>query len=129
MVFHENVLPVMEAGQAVLVDSDYALDDEIWLTPSPGHTPGHVCINFSSRGSRAIATGDLMHSPLQLAYPLWSPNFDFDPVLSAETRLDFLDTHCDTDILVRTAQFPLPSMGHVVSHADREFDFTYLQPN
>ncbi len=41
-VFRENVLPVMEAKQAVLVDMDYALDDEVWLEPTPGHTPGHV---------------------------------------------------------------------------------------
>ena len=39
-VFRENVLPVMAAGQAVLVDMDYALDDEVWLEPTPGHTPG-----------------------------------------------------------------------------------------
>ena len=32
-VFRENVLPIMEANQAVLVDTDYALDDQVWLVP------------------------------------------------------------------------------------------------
>lgn len=124
-VFNESVLPIMEAGQAVLVDSDYALDDEVWLTPSPGHTPGHVSINLASRGNKAVMTGDLIHTPLQLVYPDWSPNFDHDPVLSARTRWHALDHHCETDTLILTAHFPSPSIGHVVSHSGRAFDFNY----
>ena len=70
--------------------------------------------------------GDLMHGPIQLAHPEWSPNSDHDPALSAETRRRFLDSHCETDILVLTAHFPSPSVGHVVSHAERAFDFEYM---
>ncbi len=124
-VFRENVLPIMEAGQAVLVDTDYALDDEVWLTPALGHTPGHVAVNIASRGQKAVMCGDLMHSPIQLAHPEWSPNFDHDPALSAATRKSFLENHCETDTLVLTAHFPSPSVGHVVPHADRAFDFEY----
>jgi glyoxylase-like metal-dependent hydrolase (beta-lactamase superfamily II) len=125
-VFHENVLPIMEAGQAALVDTDYALDDQVWLTPAPGHTAGHVAVNIASQGRSAVMIGDIMHSPIQLAHPDWSPNFDHDPALSAETRRRFLDSHCEADILVLTAHFPSPSVGHVVSHAERAFDFEYL---
>ena len=128
-VFLENVLPVMEAGQAVLVDNDYALDDEVWLTPSPGHTAGHVSVNIASRGRNAVMTGDMMHSPIQLAHPGWSPNFDHNPVLSAETRKHFLDSHCETDTLVLTAHFPSPSVGLVMPHVGRAFDFKYVLPN
>ena len=45
---------------------DYALDDEVWLEPTPGHTPGHVSVNLASKGERAVMTGDLMHNPIQL---------------------------------------------------------------
>jgi len=125
-VFHENVAPIMEAGQAVLVDTDYALDDEVWLTPAPGHTPGHVAVNFASQGRNAVMTGDLIHSPIQLAHPEWQVKFDYDPALAAKTRRRFLDSHCETDILVLTAHFPSPSVGHVVPHAERAFDFAYI---
>ena len=37
-VYEENVLPIIAAGQAVFVDMDHALDDEVWLEPTPGHT-------------------------------------------------------------------------------------------
>ncbi len=125
-VFYENVLPIMETKQGVLVDMDYALDDEIWIEPAPGHTPGHVAVNVASKGARAVMCGDLMHTPLQVAEPSWSPNFDYDGVRSAATRKTFLETHCDTDTLVLTAHFPSPSIGHVVPHAERGFDFSYL---
>ncbi|HWS08177.1 MAG TPA: MBL fold metallo-hydrolase, partial [Xanthobacteraceae bacterium] len=32
-----NCEPVVAAGQALLVDDDYQLDDTLWLTPTPGH--------------------------------------------------------------------------------------------
>jgi glyoxylase-like metal-dependent hydrolase (beta-lactamase superfamily II) len=125
-VFRENVLPVMEAKQAVLVDMDYALDDELWLAPAPGHTPGHVAVHLASKGARAVMCGDIMHTPLQVAEPAWSPSFDHDRALSTATRTSFLETHCGTDTLVLTAHFPLPSVGHVVPHAERGFDFRFL---
>jgi glyoxylase-like metal-dependent hydrolase (beta-lactamase superfamily II) len=128
VVFLQNVLPIMEAGQAVLVETDYALDDEVWLTPALGHTAGHVAVNISSQGSDAIMIGDMIHNPIQLAHPDWSPKFDLDKALSARTRKHFLESHCDSDKLILTAHFPSPSVGRVVSHPERAFDFQYAPP-
>jgi glyoxylase-like metal-dependent hydrolase (beta-lactamase superfamily II) len=119
----------MEAGQAVLVDTDYALDDEVWLTLPPGHTAGQVSVNIASRGRNAVITGDMMHSPIQLAHPEWSPNIDHNPLLSAETRKHFLESHCETGTLVMAAHFPSPSVGFITSHVERPFDFKYVQPH
>ena len=58
-VFRDNCLPIVEAGQALLVDDDYALDDTITLTPTPGHSPCHCCVNIFSKGQRAVVAGDL----------------------------------------------------------------------
>ena len=48
-VWRFNCEPVVEAGQALLVDDDFALDDTVWLTPTPGHSPCHCCVNIRSR--------------------------------------------------------------------------------
>jgi glyoxylase-like metal-dependent hydrolase (beta-lactamase superfamily II) len=45
--YEDNVLPIVEAGRAVLVEMDHALDDEVWLDPTPGHTAGHVAIRVA----------------------------------------------------------------------------------
>ena len=124
-VFVENVQPVAEAKQALLVDLDYALDDEVWLEPAVGHTIGHVAVHLKSGRHQAAMCGDLMHSPLQLAEPGWSASFDYDREASATTRRTFLDTHSATDTLVLTAHFPSPSIGHIVTRNDG-YDFAYV---
>lgn len=124
-IFVDNVEPIAAAKQAVLVDMDYALDDEIWLEPTVGHSVGHVAIHLQSQRRHATMCGDLMHSPLQLRHPDWSCNSDYDIAASAATRKRFLNTHCDTDTLVLTAHFPSPSVGHVVSCGE-VYDFRYL---
>lgn len=124
IVFRENVLPVMEAGQAELVELDHEIDHGIRFEPTVGHTPGHVAVALASKGARAVMSGDLIHSPLQLAFPEWSPRVDWDRARSAQTRRRFLEQHADTDTVVMTAHFPQPSMGQVVS-AGSAFRFRY----
>lgn len=110
----DSVLPVIEAGLADMVDSDYAIDDQVWLEPSPGHTPGHVSIRLASQGQNAVMCGDAIHSPVQCAHPEWNASACFDPEQSRRTRRGLLEGVCDTDTLLMTAHFPSPSMGHVV---------------
>ena len=123
--FHDSVLPIVEAGRAVLVDDDHAVDDMLYLTPSPGHSPGHVCVNLASQGSRALFTGDLMHHPVQCLEPGWSTRFCFDPAQSAATRRAVLEQCADRDIVVLPAHFPTPTAGHVKSAGDA-FRFEFL---
>ena len=117
-VWTMNCLPVVEAGQALLVDDDFMLDDSLWLTPSPGHSPGHVCINVQSEGARAIFTGDLMHHPLQCLEPDWSSCFCAAPARSAISRRATLDAVADTSVLVLAAHFPGPTAGWVRGEGD-----------
>src|SRR5262249_13969720 len=38
-IMADSVQPVLDAGLATLVDADHRVSDEIWLEPTPGHTP------------------------------------------------------------------------------------------
>jgi glyoxylase-like metal-dependent hydrolase (beta-lactamase superfamily II) len=114
----DSVLPVIAAGQAELVTNDFALDDQVWLEPTPGHTPDHVAICLASRGQRAVLSGDLMHSPIQCLHPEWTAWPDWDPALAKQTRRAFLERYCGTDTLICTAHFPLPSAGRIVAEGD-----------
>jgi glyoxylase-like metal-dependent hydrolase (beta-lactamase superfamily II) len=120
----DSVLPVIEAGQAQLVASDFALDDEVWLEPTPGHTPDHVSVHLASAGQRAVITGDLIHNPVQCLEPAWIMRADFDPECARTTRQHFLERHCDTDTIVCATHFPEPSFGRIVARGEA-FWFTY----
>ena len=124
-IFTDNVHPIMEARQALLVDLDYALDDEVWLEPTLGHSAGHVAVHLKSGRHHAVMCGDLIHTPLQLAEPGWTPTFEYDMAVSTETRKTFLSTYCESDTLVLTAHFPSPSIGHIIPRG-KSYDFVYV---
>ena len=122
-VWRFNCEPVVAAGQALLVDDDFTLDDTIWLTPTPGHSPCHCCVNIRSRGQRAVVTGDLMHHALQCREPDWSTVFDWDPDQAARSRKRFLGEVAGTGTVVMPVHFPHPTAGRVESDGER---FRYL---
>jgi glyoxylase-like metal-dependent hydrolase (beta-lactamase superfamily II) len=110
----DSVIPIVEAGKAVLVNGDHALDDQVWLEPTPGHTPGHVCVHVKGGDKEAIMTGDMMHHPVQFAEPQWSSGFCTDPKQSAATRRAFLERNCENGKLIMAAHFATPTVGTVV---------------
>ena len=114
----ESVLPVVAAGRADIVGDDYGIGDHVRLLPTPGHTAGHVAIQFGRGRDEAVMTGDIFHSPLQARYPDLSPGFDQDGVKSAVTRRAFLERYCDTDTLCCTVHFPSPSAMRVKRWGD-----------
>ena len=117
-VYDDSVLPVMEAGQAVLVDMDRQIDDGLWFEPAPGHTAGNVVLNLQSQGENAVLSGDVMHHPIQLVRPEWSSRACEDRVQSAATRRALIERYADTDTLIAPAHFASPTMGHIISKGD-----------
>jgi glyoxylase-like metal-dependent hydrolase (beta-lactamase superfamily II) len=98
----------------------------VWLEPSPGHTPGHVCVHLASQGKHAVITGDCIHSPVQCVEPAWVVRADMDSALANATRRGFLERYCDSDVTVCATHFPEPSLGRIVQR-DNAFWFDYLE--
>jgi len=117
--FEDSVLPVMASGQLDLVDNDFAIDDRFTLEPTPGHSPGHVCINVDAPGQRLVLAGDVVHHPVQIAYPEWNSRFCVDPDLSRASRKKFVDRHADRDTLILPAHFASPAVGRIIGNGAR----------
>ena len=111
----DSVMPVVAAGQADLVDSHHVLGKHLRFEPSPGHTPGHVCLRLRTSGGEAIFSGDLMHRTVQVAEPQWSSIFCHDGAQAARTRGQFVEQHADSGVLVLAAHFPAP--GYIVTES------------
>jgi glyoxylase-like metal-dependent hydrolase (beta-lactamase superfamily II) len=111
----DSVMPVVDAGQAVLVDGDHVIDEFLRFESAPGHTPGHVCVRLRTSAGEAVFSGDLMHRTVQVAEPQWSSRFCQDPARARATRRDFVERHADSGILILPAHFPHP--GYVVREA------------
>ncbi len=118
-VWKMNCEPVVAAGQAELVDADWSLDDMVTLTPTPGHTPFHCCVNIASRGQRAAVIGDLVHHALQCREPDWSTVFCADPVEATRSRRAFLGRAAAEGTWLLPVHFPAPAAGRVRAEGER----------
>jgi glyoxylase-like metal-dependent hydrolase (beta-lactamase superfamily II) len=116
-VFGDSVAPVASAGLADLVPIDHRLDGGIHLDPTTGHTPGHVSVVIESAGERAVITGDMIHTPLQIAQVARSSAFDFDQQAAADTRASFLERYAN-DALVIGTHWGGPGAGRIVAGGD-----------
>jgi len=114
--YEDSLLPIMEAGQAELVATDYAVNDSVWIEPWPGHTPGHICVMVRSQEASLVLSGDIMHTALQCAEPQLNSCFCIDAELARESRRRFLETFADTAVMVIPAHFPTPTAGWIRSH-------------
>ncbi|HEY1753071.1 MAG TPA: MBL fold metallo-hydrolase [Caulobacteraceae bacterium] len=112
-ILADSVKPIFDAGLAELVEMDHRISPEIRLTPTTGHTPGHVSVMIESEGQRAMITGDIMHHPCQIAHPEWAPGFDSDKQAAVATRRKVLAEVADQPILVIGTHFAAPTAGHI----------------
>jgi glyoxylase-like metal-dependent hydrolase (beta-lactamase superfamily II) len=113
----DSVMPIVDAGRALLVPSDHVIDDRLQLEPSPGHTPGHVNVRLRTPAGAAVFTGDIMHRPIQVAETDWNSRFCNDGPLASKTRRAFVEKHADADVTVLAAHFPVP--GRIVAPGGR----------
>ncbi len=122
----DSVRPIVGSGLAEMVDPDRRITEELWLEPTPGHTPGHVSVRISSRAQEGLILGDVMHHPIQCAYPEWNSSFDYDKGLALKTRRSFLERYADRDVAVFGTHFATPSCGKIVSKGN-SFRFLALK--
>ncbi len=104
----DSITPVFEAGLVDLVPADHRVSEHVRLVPSHGHSPGHVTVEVSSRGRTAALIGDVMHSPLQAAFPDTRPALDREQEAPAAARRAVLDRYADSGTLVLGAHWPWP---------------------
>lgn len=105
LLYEDSIAPVHRAGQAVVWEDGYRVDEHLRLEPAPGHTPGSSVLRISSRGEHAVFVGDVLHSPVQILRPGCNSCFCLDPRQAASTRRRVLQRAADEGALVIPAHF------------------------
>ena len=112
--FHaEQILPLAEREQLEPNDGEVEVLPGVRILPTPGHTPGHVCVGLTSGAEHAIYLADLVHLPAQISHPEWSPIFDWMPDMSAKARQAMVERARRERTLLLSAHFPFPGVGRV----------------
>jgi glyoxylase-like metal-dependent hydrolase (beta-lactamase superfamily II) len=109
--FLERKLPPLLAhGQVELADEEVEVAPGVRLIPTPGHTPGHMCVAITSGQEMALYTGDLLHHECQLQHPEWSSALDVLPEMSAASRTRMLEQAARNRAVLLTAHLPSPGV-------------------
>lgn len=105
-------IALLRADGRLLVHGDQPVPGvTVWETP--GHTPGHLSFVVRSHGKRAVVTGDVLHSPIELDEAGLSFAGDTDPRQAAETRAWLLDELAAPYTLTAACHFPMTTVGMV----------------
>jgi glyoxylase-like metal-dependent hydrolase (beta-lactamase superfamily II) len=120
--FLDSIVPVMEAGQAELVDENHVahreIRDGVWLEPAFGHSPGCCTITAEADGPPALFWGDVIHHPVQLIRHDLKFAFDMDGAMASATRQRTMQRAADEELLCFPAHFRRTSAGHVKRDGD-----------
>jgi glyoxylase-like metal-dependent hydrolase (beta-lactamase superfamily II) len=114
-VYDDSVLPIVEAGQAEVIDGRGEVVDGLLIEPTPGHSVGHIAIQLSSRGEEGLFSGDVMHQPIQVYRPAWNSRFCELPEEARRSRRRVLE-HCAER---RATMFPGHFAGSFAGHVQR----------
>jgi glyoxylase-like metal-dependent hydrolase (beta-lactamase superfamily II) len=118
----DSVLPLRDCGASIeLVEGEHRLTDELTLLQTPGHTPGHVSVAIASQGEAGVIIGDVCHHPAQVTETGWSPIFDMNPVLSAESRETLMQRIEDERGTMLAGHFAAPGFGRIVRANGRRY--------
>ncbi|MES1924856.1 MBL fold metallo-hydrolase [Salinisphaera sp. T31B1] len=123
--FIDSVLPIVEAGKALIVDDGYELDDLITIEAAPGHTEGHVAIWLHAGRESGVFTGDVIHHPIQIHHPDWSCMGCENPTDANRTRARILERCLSQGTLLLPGHFMAPHAGYV-EHDTHGLSFRFV---
>jgi glyoxylase-like metal-dependent hydrolase (beta-lactamase superfamily II) len=115
LAYDDSVLPVVQSGQAVLVDDGYDITTKLSVEAAPGHSPGHVLFNLADAGDRAVFCGDVIHHALQVYAPHWTHFADEWPEQAVASRRRLLESCAGHAALLFPIHFGAPHAARIES--------------
>jgi glyoxylase-like metal-dependent hydrolase (beta-lactamase superfamily II) len=87
----------------------------VYIHATPGHTPGHIAVSFSSEGEELYFIGDAIVFPFLLERPDIKPVFDIIPDMADASKRRLCNLLAEKNAWVLAQHFfPFPSLGHII---------------
>lgn len=95
------------------IDADTTIAPGVTAVPTPGHTPGHLCLVLTSGGRSIWLVGDAITCPIQLAEPTWHSFGDVEPDAAEHARQYLWHELARPHTVGTGAHFPGLQLGQV----------------
>ena len=106
----ENLPPV--AARSRFVGQSGEITSGVHYIATPGHSPSHAAILFTSGNEQLMHMGDIAHNPVtSLQHPDWTPVFDYEPAQAIKSRKAILDQVATDRVAAMGYHFPFPAIG------------------
>jgi glyoxylase-like metal-dependent hydrolase (beta-lactamase superfamily II) len=113
----KNLLPIREKFD--LAGGDVEVLPGIRLIAAPGHTPGLVMVELTSRQEQLLCIGDVVHSQREFVQPDCLALFDITPEQALDTRARILSDVAESGIFIFACHFPFPGLGYIKEKVGR----------
>jgi len=105
--------PVKDRIELITEESEILQGIHVHFTP--GHTPGHMVVSFSSEGEELFNVGDAILFPFLIERPDLRPIVDIVPDMADVSKRRLCDLLAEKKTWVLAQHFhPFPSLGHIV---------------
>lgn len=109
----DSIVPLEDAGLLDIVAPNTQFGSYVRLVPAAGHTPGNICVQVSGSDGDILLAGDVLHHPLQLAYPQLNTRYCADPGAARATRTKVLANCARDGTILLPSHFASFSAGRV----------------
>jgi glyoxylase-like metal-dependent hydrolase (beta-lactamase superfamily II) len=111
--FVDSIDPVIAAGQARFIAPGDVVAGLLTVEAAPGHSVGMVNFRLRSKGEEGLFTGDVFHSPLQIAEPTLNTAYCALPEVARQTRAGVLAREAKSGALIMPMHFGAPHCGYI----------------
>jgi glyoxylase-like metal-dependent hydrolase (beta-lactamase superfamily II) len=105
-------LPPIE-GKVDLIDDEEEIVPGIRAVAAPGHTPGHMALEITSKGENLLCISDAALHPIHMEQPEWYAAVDIAPDQTVATRRGLWNKATKQKALVLAFHFPFPGLGRI----------------
>ena len=97
-----------ELGMVDLGAEDREVSPGVRVVHAPGHTPGHRSVVLEDGEHSLLFTGDLLHTPIQIARPEHPSNHDVDTDEACRSRVRLVEEARSAGWIVGVSHFARP---------------------
>ncbi|MBU0518693.1 MBL fold metallo-hydrolase [bacterium] len=118
---HDDIVPLQESGQIMLIDGDIEVVPGIKMRVTGGHTRAHSIVQIESEGQTAIFLADLIPTSSHVKVP-YVMGYDLYPADTADFKAELLQEAAANDYLLLFEHSPRVKVGRIF-YDDEEFRF------